>query len=135
MPVVDFDNAPVNIRWPVTRGDDETLPLQFSEPGGYTITRLSDGNEDVTVSDALGITGRTYECVVVTTRGGATVVTPTVTVDDAATGQLTLSMTDTQTAQLTGPRYTYILRENPATTSTNTIIIGDMLVTSGKALS
>lgn len=135
MPVVDFDNAPVNIRWPVTRGDDETLPLQFAEPGGYTITRLSDGNEDVTVSDALGITGRTYECVVVATRGGATVVTPTVTVDDAATGQLTLSMTDSQTAQLTGPRYTYILRENPATTSTNTIIVGDMLVSSGRALS
>lgn len=135
MPRVDFDNAPVNIVWPITRGDDESLPLQFAEPGGYTITRAADGTEDVTVSDPLDITGRTYECVVVATRGGATVVSPTVTVDDAAQGQITLSMTDSQTSQLTAGRYTYILRENPATSSTNTIIIGGMPCTSGKATS
>jgi hypothetical protein len=134
MPIVNFDNAPVGVVWPVTRGDDETLPLQFAEPGGYTVTRVN-GVETVTVTDALDITGRTYDCAVVASLGGTTVVSPTVTVDSAANGQITLSMTDTQTATLTAARYLFVLRENPATTSTNTIIIGRMPVISGRALS
>lgn len=134
MPRANFDNDPIDISWPITRGDDESMPLQFAEPGGYTVTTVN-GVETVTVSDPLDITGRTYECVVVATKGGATVVTPTVTVDSAANGQITVSMTDTQTSQLTAARYLWVLRENPATSSTNTIIIGRMPVTSGKATS
>lgn len=128
MPRVPYDGDPVEIPWPVVRGDDEELPLTFAEPGGYTITQLGDGAEDFTVEDPLVITGRSYTCLVVATRGGATVVTPTVTVDDAAAGEITVSMTKEQTAMLTAPRYTWVLREDDVT-----LVIANMPVTSGKA--
>lgn len=132
MPAVTFSNNPVAITWPITRGDDESLPLQFADPGGYTITRGSDGYETATVSDPFDLTGRTYSGSVSATRGGAVVTTLTVTVTSAATGELTLALSDTQTDALTGARYVFDLVENAGTSSETTVVVGTLLV-SGRA--
>lgn len=132
MPAVTFSNNPVAITWPITRGDDETLPLQFADPGGYTITRGSDGYETATVSDPFDLTGRTYSGSVSATRGGTVVTTLTVTVTSAATGELTLALSDTQTDALTGARYVFDLVENAGTSSETTVVVGTLLV-SGRA--
>lgn len=132
MPAVAFNNTPVEITWPIVRGDDENLPLQFADPGGYTITRGSDGYETATISDPFDLTGRTYSGSVARTRGGSAVTTLTVTVTSAANGQLTLSLSDTQTDALTEPSYIFDLVENPGTSSETTLIIGKLRV-SGRA--
>lgn len=132
MPAVTFSNNPVAITWPITRGDDESLPLQFADPGGYTITRGSDGYETATVSDPFDLTGRTYSGSVSATRGGTVLTTLTVTVTSAATGELTLALSDTQTDALTGARYVFDLVENPGTSSETTVVVGTLLV-SGRA--
>lgn len=132
MPAVTFNNAPVALTWPITRGDDESLPIAFANPGGYTITRGSDGFETVTVSDPVVLTGRTYTLSVAATRGGTVLFTGAVDTTDAADGELVLSFTDSQTDQLTGSRYVFDLVENPNTSSENTIIVGTLLV-SGRA--
>ena len=132
MPAVTFNNAPVALTWPITRGDDETLPIAFANPGGYTITRGSDGFETVTVSDPVVLTGRTYTLSVAATRGGTVLFTGSVDTTDAADGELVLSFTDAQTDQLTGSRYVFDLVEQPNTSSENTIIVGTLLV-SGRA--
>lgn len=132
MPAVTFSNNPVAITWPITRGDDETLPLQFADPGGYTITRGSDGYETATVSDPFDLTGRTYSGSVSATRGGTVLTTLAVTVTSAATGELTLALSDAQTDALTGARYVFDLVENAGTSSETTVIVGTLLV-SGRA--
>lgn len=125
-----YNGDPVDIEWPIVRGDDEEMPLTFANPGGFTVTSLGNGAEDVDVTDPLPISGRVYTATVVATRGGTTVLEPTVTVDDADAGEITVSLTKAQTAQLTGPRYTWVLREDDVT-----LVIGRMPVTSGKATS
>jgi len=60
------------------------------------------------------------------------VATPTVTVDDASLGMLTVSLTDTQTDALVNATYIWDLVENPGTTSESTLIVGRMTV-SGRA--
>ena len=56
-------------------------------------------------------------------------VTPTVTVANAASGQFTWSLTDTQTDALTEPRYVFDIVENPGTTTERTIVRGKINVT------
>jgi len=117
VPAVNFDSEPAYIRWPVTRGDDENMPLQFFT----TYVAVNDpGN------DELDITGRSYASSVATGRGGTVVATPTVTVDDASLGMLTVSLTDTQTDALVNATYIWDLVENPGTTSESTLIVGPM---------
>lgn len=130
MPRVAYNSDPVEVAWPIVRGNPEELPLTFALPGGYEVTNLGDGAQDVDVTDPLVITGRVYTAAVVATRGGATVVVPTVTVDDAAAGEITVLMTAEQTAQLTRGRYTWVLTEDDVD-----IIIAPMPATSGKATS
>ena len=132
MPAVTFNNKPVALTWPITRGDDETLPIVIANPSGYTITRGSDGFETVTVSDPVVLTGRSYTLSVAATRGGTVLFTGAVDTSGAATGDLVLSFTDAQTDQLTGSRYVFDLVEQPGTSSENTIIVGTLLV-SGRA--
>ena len=117
MPAVNFDNEPAYTRWPVTRGDDENMGLQFLT----TYVGVADpGNVP------LDITGRTYTSSVATGKGGTVVATPTVTVDDAALGMLTVSLTDAQTDLLVNATYIWDLVENPGTTSESTLIVGPM---------
>jgi hypothetical protein len=132
MPAVAFNSTPVEITWPIVRGDDENLPLVIANPGGYTITRGSDGYETASVSSPFGLSGRTYSGSVARTRGGTAVTTLTVTIDSAANGQLTLSLSDTQTDALTESSYIFDLVENAGTSSETTLIIGKLRV-SGRA--
>jgi hypothetical protein len=130
MPRITFDSDPAFVHWSgVVRGDDESLPLYFANPGGYTITQLGDGAESVTVTDPIVLTGRTFIFSVAASRGGTVLFTGSVDTTNAATGQLTLSMTDAQTDLLTGSRYVWDLVENPTTSSETTLILGTMTVT------
>jgi len=121
VPAVNYDNHAADVRFPVTRGDDENMPLQF----GVVVV-------DGVVTTPLDITGRTYTSSVATGRGGTVVATPTVTVDNAALGMLTVSLTDAQTDALVNATYIWDLVENPTTTSESTLIVGRMTV-SGRA--
>src|SRR5688572_25630271 len=106
MPSLNFDAQPADVRWPVTRGDDENMPLQF-----FT-TYTSPGHAS---NVALDITNRTYVSSVATGRGGTVLFNPTVTVVDPLTGEVTVSMTDTQTDLLVNSTYIWDLVENPST--------------------
>ena len=132
MPALTYTNSPVTITWPVTRGDDESLPLAFANPGGYTITRGLDGFETVTVSSPIDLSGRTFTFSVSPTKGATPLFTGSVDTSDAATGELVLSLTDTQTDQLTASSYVFDLVEQPGTSSENTIIVG-LIRPSGRA--
>ena len=122
MPSVDFDSKPADVRWPVTRGDDENMPLQF-----FT-TFVAEGDAG---NVPLDITGRTYTGKIATGRGGTVVATITYTVD-AALGQVTASITDTITDALPNSIYVWDCVENAGTTSESTLIVGRMTV-SGRA--
>ena len=132
MPALTYSNTPVTITWPVTRGDDESLPLAFANPGGYTITRGSDGFETVVVSDPIDLSGRTFTFSVSPSRGATPLFAGAVDTSDAADGELTLSLTDAQTDQLTAGVYVFDLVEQPGTSSENTIIVG-LIRPSGRA--
>lgn len=123
MPQVEFNSNPAVVVWPVTRGDDENMPL------GFFTTYISDGHAS---NVPLDITGRTYSSKVARSRGGAVVVTPTVTVTSAVAGELTVSMTDTQTDLLTASTYIWDLVENAGTSEESTLIVAPMRV-SGRA--
>lgn len=124
MPSIDFFGASADVCWPVTRGDDENLPMQFFA----TYVRPDDAG-----NVPLDITGRTYVSSVSTGRGGTVVCNPTVVVDgDPTLGSLVVSLTDAQSDLLTNSRYIWDLVENPGTTSESTLIVGRMTV-SGRA--
>lgn len=121
MPAVDFDAEPVMVHWPVVRGDDATLPLQFAQKatGAYTV----NADRTVTVHLPLDITGRTYSTSISVSRLGAVLTNPAATPVDTVTGELTLSLTATQTSALRGRYYWFDLIENPGTTE-RTLIVG-----------
>ena len=123
MPSVDFDSKPADVRWPVTRGDDETMPLQF-----FTTYIGPDDAGNV----PLDITGRTYAGKIATGRGGDVIATITYTVDDATTGQVTASISDTITDALPNSIYVWDCVENAGTSNETTLIVGRMHV-SGRA--
>jgi len=121
VPSVTVRTGAASVTLPITRGDDNSYPH-----GLYT------SYTSETVNTPLNITGRTYSSSVSTARGGTVVVTPTVTVTNAATGKVLWSLTDTQTDLLTGPRYVWDLIENAGTSSERTLIVG-VLNVSGRA--
>ena len=123
MPSMTVNAAPGAVTLPIVRGDDPSFTIAL-----YT-TYVSEGSGSNVVLD---VTGRTYASKVASSRGGAVVATPTVTVTSAATGKIAWSMTDTQTDLLTGSRYVWDLVENAGTSSERTIIVGTLLV-SGRA--
>ena len=127
MPRVTFDSEPAYVVWPVVRGDDESLPLYFANPGGYTITQLGDGAEDVTLTDPLDLSSSTFVFSVSASKGGTVIFTGSVDTTAAATGRLILSMTDTQSALLTGARYVWDLVQTGGSTD-STLILGAMPV-------
>jgi hypothetical protein len=105
------------VNLPIVRGDDVSYPIAL-----YT-TYVSEGSPS---NVELDITGRSYASKVAVSKGGAVVVTPTVTVTNASTGKITWSLTDTDTDLLTDARYVWDLVENPGTNSERTLIVGTL---------
>lgn len=115
------DDGPAFFTIPVVRGDDVSRLWELFS--SFT------GVQGDTTTVALDITGRSYSSSIATTKGGAVVATPTVTVADAANGQITWALTDTQTDALTSPSYVFDIVENAGTTSERTIVLGTIRVT------
>lgn len=109
------DDGPAYFTHPLVRGDDYSRLYEF-------FTSHIEAGDATTV--ALDITGRTYSGSVAATIGGTVVATPTITVVDAANGQITVAMSDTITDQLTQGRYVFDVIENPGTSSERTVILG-----------
>lgn len=109
------DDGPAFFTHPLVRGDDYSRLYEF-------FTSHIEAGDATTV--ALDITGRTYSGSVAATIGGTVVATPTITVVDAANGQITVAMSDTITDQLTQGRYVFDVIENPGTSSERTVILG-----------
>ena len=107
--------APADVKLPIVRGDDPSFTIAL-----YT-TYVSEGHASNVVLD---ITGRTYSGSIAATLGGTVVATPTITVVNAALGQITVAMSDTITDQLTAARYIFDVVENPGTSSERTVILG-----------
>lgn len=109
---------------PIRRGDDVSRVWEvYSSFAGF---------QGDTVTTPVDLTGRTYTSSISLARGSAVVVTPTVTVTDAANGLITWALTDTQTDALTQARYVFDIIENPGSSSERTIIEGTLAV-SGRA--
>jgi hypothetical protein len=118
------DRGPARHDLLILRGDDVSFLFElFTSKIGY---------RDDTVDTPLDITGRTYASSIVRTLGGSVVLTPTVTVTDAANGQITWSLTDAQTDTLSSGRYTYDIIENAGTTNERCIELAQITV-SGRA--
>jgi hypothetical protein len=116
-----IDDGPANLTIPVVRGDDVSRLWElFSSYAGF------DG---ATTTVELDITGRTYTSTIAASKGGTSVATPTCTVTNAALGQLTWALTDTQTDALTAARYVFDIVENAGTTTERTIVLGTIVVT------
>ena len=109
------DDGPAFFTHPLVRGDDYSRLYEF-------FTSHIEAGDATTV--ALDITDRTYSGSVAATIGGTVVATPTITVVDAANGQITVAMSDTITDQLTQGRYVFDVIENPGTSSERTVILG-----------
>lgn len=109
------DDGPAYFTHSLVRGDDYSRLYEF-------FTSHIEAGDATTV--ALDITGRTYSGSVAATIGGTVVATPTITVVDAANGQITVAMSDTITDQLTQGRYVFDVIENPGTSSERTVILG-----------
>jgi len=109
---------------PIRRGDDVSRLWElFTSFTGF---------QGDTTTVVLDLTGRTYVSSIATTRGGAVVLSPTVTVPLPTNGQIVWSLTDTQTDALTARTYFFDVVENPATAAERTIIEGTLSV-SGRA--
>lgn len=119
MPSFSFNATPADVRWPVIRGDDPAMPIFFFD------AHTSHGDP---VDVPRDLTGYTFASRVATGRGGTVVATPTVTVVSAALGQISVSMTDTQTDALANSTYIWDLIQNPGTTTETTLITGRMTV-------
>lgn len=109
------DDGPAFFTHPLVRGDDYSRLYEF-------FTSHIEAGDATTV--ALDITGRTYSGSIATTLGGTVVATPTITVVDAANGQITVAMSDSQTDALTASRYVFDVVENAGTASERTVILG-----------
>lgn len=115
------DDGPASFTIPVVRGDDVSRLWElFTSFAGF---------QGDTTTTALNLAGRTYSSSIATTKGGSVVATPTVTVTDAANGQITWALTDTQTDALTGSTYVFDIVENAGTTTERTIVLGTIRVT------
>jgi hypothetical protein len=115
------DDGPASFTIPVVRGDDVSRLWElFASFAGF---------QGDTTTTPLDITGRTYSSSIATTKGGSVVTSPTVTVTDAANGQITWALTDTQTDALTGSMYVFDIVENAGTTTERTIVLGTIRVT------
>jgi hypothetical protein len=109
---------------PIRRGDDVSRLWElFTSFTGF---------QGDTTTVVLDLTGRTYVSSIATTRNGAVVLSPTVTVPLPTNGQIVWSLTDTQTDALTARTYFFDVVENPATAAERTIIEGTLSV-SGRA--
>ena len=115
------NDGPAYFTHPLARGDDYSRLYEF-----FT---SFEGFQGDTVTTELDITGRTYTGSIVATLGGTVIATPTITVVNAALGQITVAMDDTITDQLTGPRYTFDVIENPGTSSERCVILGQYNMT------
>jgi len=109
------DDGPAYFTHPLVRGDDYSRLYEF-------FTSHVEAGDATT--EELDITGRTYSGSVAATIGGTVVATPTITVVDAANGQITVAMSDTITDQLTQGRYVFDVIENPGTSSERMVILG-----------
>lgn len=94
----------------ITQGEDRTLSLVATDP--------SDSDDQT--NDPFDLTGATIEVIIIDTRDGVQAVTKTGTIVTAASGDYTISLTDSDTDGWNG-RYRYIAK---ATVSGTTTIIG-----------
>lgn len=109
------DDGPAYFTHSLVRGDDYSRLYEF-------FTSHVEAGDATT--EELDITGRTYSGSIATTLGGTVVATPTITVVNAALGQITVAMSDTITDQLTQPRYVFDVIENPGTSFERLVILG-----------
>ena len=137
----DMDDAPIEMTWVVTRGtstaDYETKPVYFAEPvsatdPGFTVTRGQYGYEQVTVTNPLDVTGRTYDGKVASTIGGTPLIDVTLVDADPTDGEAFMAIARADLATLPTGRYRFDLIENRGTASENTLIVGTLVV-SGRA--
>jgi hypothetical protein len=133
MAKITFDSDPVFVDWQgVVVGNVESIILYFANPGGYTIVNVGDGAQDVTLTNPVDLSGSTWTFSVFPSAGDPATFEGSVDTANAATGILTLTMSKTQTALLTTPRFMWQLVENAATTPT-TVVLGGMYVIKGAA--
>ena len=111
------DDGPANFTITVVRGDDVSRVFEFYS--AWT---------DEGTNTPLDLTGRSYTSTISSTLGGTAVKTPTVTNAAPTTGQITWSLTDTDTDALTGARYVFDVVENAGTTAERTVILGNILM-------
>lgn len=109
------NDGPAYFTHPLVRGDDYSRLYEF-------FTSHVEAGDATT--EELDITGRTYSGSIATTLGGTVVATPTITVVNAALGQITVAMSDTITDQLTQGRYVFDVIENPGTSFERLVILG-----------
>jgi hypothetical protein len=131
-----YDDAPAYFDWLVNRGtsnaDAETCAIYFPQPvgtdPGYTITRGSDGYEEVVITNPLDVTGRTYSGKVTATRGSAPLIDVDVVDADPTDGEAYLSIDRADLLTLATGRYVFDVVENLGTSSESTIIVGTLIV-------
>ena len=100
-------------RWLVVRGDDQSRTFQITEDDGTT---------------PVDLTGRSYTWSIAASLGGTVLLTGSATVSDAANGYVEVVLTDTQTATLTEPIYSYDVVEVDGSNEA-TIVIGNIHTT------
>jgi hypothetical protein len=115
------DDGPAFFTIPVVRGDDVSRLWELFES--------FEGFQGDTTTVELDITGRSYSSSIAAFKGGPLIVAPTITVTDAANGQFTWALTDTQTDTLTSASYVYDIVENAGTSTERTIVLGTVKVT------
>lgn len=130
--VLEFTTGrPASVVWPVVRGDLAQLPAQFARTGGVTVVDngpLADPTITVTDPLPIGSYGYTLRVVDDLAPGADVIATGSVTVLNAATGEILLELPAAETVKLTGATYWWVLKETPGPT---TLIIGPVDVQSG----
>lgn len=84
------------------------MTLASQRPGNASVSFVRGDDWGASFDFSVDTTGWTWQAAIVSASNGQTVVSPTVTVQNAALGQISASLTDTQTAALAPG--TYLLR-------------------------
>lgn len=81
------------------------MPTAANLPGYLGLAFRRGDTYGTLVDFSINVTGHTWDAAVYSLNTGATVVEPTVAVVNAASGQVNVSLTDTQTAGLAAGTY------------------------------
>lgn len=104
------------------------MPLTDTLPGSLSIA-FRRGDEFSTLLDfSIATTGYTWAAVIHSVVTGTTIATPTVTVVNAATGQVNLGLTEIQTAAIPAGTYGWRLAWTAPGDSIRTVLQGTVEV-------